>query len=408
MNFSAFVARRYLFSKKSHNVVNIISLISLFGVATGAMALLIVLSVYNGFDGLIKSVFNTFDPDLKITINEGKVFDPLNANIDSVKALNYVDIVCPTLEELALLEYEDKMHAAVIKGVPDIFQEMTGVDTMIIEGEYKLKDGNRNYAVVGVGVSYFLSVGLNFVSHIRVFVPKRSGYISMNPKRAFNEKYIMPAGKFSIQQEIDTKYVLVPIEFARSLLAYPVEVSALEIRLSENADFDKAQEEIQALVGNKFVVKNKFQQHEVLYRVMKSEKWAIYMILTFILIIASFNIIGSLSMLIIDKKNDISTLNSLGLDKEGVRKIFLFEGWMISLAGAVIGIILGAIVCWAQQQFGLLKLSSMGTFLVENYPVELKLFDVIGIFITVAVIGFVASWYPVRLFTSRYLQTEAD
>ena len=408
MNFSAFVARRYLFSKKSHNVVNIISLISLFGVATGAMALLIVLSVYNGFDGLIKSVFNTFDPDLKITINEGKVFDPFNAKIDSIKTLSYVDIVCPTLEELALLEYEDKMHAAIIKGVPEVFQEMTGVDTMIIEGEYKLKDGNLNYAVIGVGVSYYLSVGLHFVSHIKVFVPKRTGYISMNPKRAFTEKYIMPAGKFSIQQEIDTKYVLVPIDFARSLLGYPVEVTALEIMLKENADFEKAQEKIQALVGDKFFVKNKFQQHEVLYRVMKSEKWAIYMILTFILIVASFNIIGSLSMLIIDKKNDIATLSSLGVDKAGVRKIFLFEGWMISIAGAIFGLILGAIVCWAQQQFGLLKLSSMGTFLVENYPVELKLFDVVGIFITVAVIGFIASWYPVRLFTSKYLQNETE
>lgn len=404
MNFSAFVARRYLFSKKSHNVVNIISLISVFGVATGAMALLIVLSVYNGFDGLIKSVFNTFDPDLKIEIKEGKVFDPEQANIDSLKNLKFVDIVCPTLEELALLEYEDKMHAAMVKGVPPEFKTMTGVDTMLIEGEYKLRQGDRDYTIIGAGVSYYLSVGLNFVSPIKVYVPKRTGHISMNPSRAFTKKYIFPSAKFSIQQEIDSKYILVPITFARSLLGYPQKVSAIELKLNTAENLEKAQTIVSDIVGKQFVVKNKYQQHEVLYRVMKSEKWAIYMILTFILIVASFNIVGSISMLIIDKKNDVGTLHSLGVEKERVRKIFLYEGWMISIGGAVIGLILGAIVCWAQQTFGLLKLSGMGTFLVDNYPVQMKITDVLGIFFTVVLIGFVASWYPVRYFTKRYLE----
>lgn len=406
MNFSAFVARRYLFSKKSHNVVNIISLISVLGVATGAMALFIVLSVYNGFDGLIKSVFNTFDPDLKVEVVEGKVFGPDSANIKAIRNLPYVDIVCETLEELALLEYESKMHASIVKGVPPVdFQNMTGVDTMLIEGVFRLKEGDRNYAVIGAGVSYYLSVGLNFLSPIKIYVPKRSGYISMNPRRAFTQSYIFPSGKFSIQQEIDTKYILVPIDFARKLLSYPTEITAIEIKLKESANHDLAQNEIQKITGSRFVVKNKYQQHEVIYRVMKSEKWAIYMILTFILIVASFNIIGSLSMLIIDKKNDLATLNSLGVDKERVRKIFLYEGWMISIGGAIIGLLLGAGICFAQQKFGFIKLSSMGTFLVDSYPVIMKFTDALGIFVTVVVIGFLASWYPVRYFTKRFLDS---
>lgn len=404
MNFSAFVARRYLFSKKSHNVINIISLISVFGVATGAMALIIVLSVYNGFDGLIKSVFSTFDPDLKITIKEGKVFDPNTPAIDSLKYIDAVAMVCPTLEEMALLEYDEKMHPSVIKGVPPEFEKMTGVDTMMIEGEYKLTDGKRDYAVVGAGVSYFLSIGLNFITPIKVYVPKRTGHISMNPSRAFDKMFIYPSGKFSIQQELDSKYVLVPIDFARRLLSYPTEVTALELKLKPNSRVDQVQAKVEVLLGNKYVVKNKYQQHEVLFRVMKSEKWAIYMILTFILIVASFNIIGSLAMLIIDKKNDLGTLKSLGLDRDRIRKIFLIEGWMISIGGALVGLILGALVCWGQKEFGFLKMSNLGTFLVDDFPVQMEWADFIGIFITVVIIGLVASWYPVKYFTKKYLQ----
>lgn len=401
MNFSAFVARRYLFSKKSHNIVNIISIISVFGVATGAMALLIVLSVYNGFDSLIKSMFNTFDPDIKITAIEGKVFDPQNANIDSIKNLKYVDYVCPTLEELALLEYDKKNHAAVVKGVSPQYKQMTGVDTMMYEGQYKLQQGDRQYALVGRGISYYLSIGLNFLTPIKIYVPKRSGHISMNPTRAFTKKYIFPSGIFSIQNDIDNKYIIVPLKFARNLLGYPTQVSALEIGLNAKANKKQLQEQIIKLVGNKFNVKNKYQQNEMLYRVMKSEKWAIYMILTFILIIAAFNIIGSLSMLIIEKKQDVVTLSSLGADKKKIQKIFLYQGWTISIGGAFVGLILGAVICWLQQKYGLIKLSSMGAFIIENYPVKMKITDVLGIIVTVVTIGFFTSWYPVKYFTKN-------
>jgi lipoprotein-releasing system permease protein len=404
MNFSAFVARRYLFSKKSHNVINIISMISVFGVATGTMALIIVLSFFNGFEDLIKSVFSSFDPDLKITVNEGKVFDPNTTAFDSIKTLNYVDIICPTLEENVLLEYDKRMHPAVIKGVPEQFMQMSQVDSKMVEGEFVLKQGDRNYAVLGGGVAYYLSVGLNFIDPIFVYVPKRSGIVSLNPSKAFNKEYIFPKGIFQIQQEIDSKYMLVSLEFARNLLSYSTEVSALEIKLKPNTEVDKAQEEMAQILGDKFTIKTQFQQHEVLYRVMKSEKFAIYLILTFILIVASFNIIGSISMLIIDKKEDITTLRSLGLDKENLRKIFLFEGWMISIGGALLGLLIGSAICWIQQTFHVIKLSNMGSFLIDYYPVQMQLNDFIAVFVTVVVIGLVASWYPVKYFINRYLK----
>lgn len=404
MNFAAFVARRYLFSKKSHNVINIISMISVFGVATGTMALIIVLSFFNGFDTLIKSVFSTFDPDIKITVSQGKVFEPNTPAFDSLRALPFVEMLVPTLEENVLLEYEKRMYPAVIKGVTSDFKKMSGVDTMLIEGNYVLNNGNRDYTVIGAGVSYYLSVGLSFLSPIEIYVPKRTARISLNPSRAFNKAYIFPSGIFSIQQEIDSKYILVPLGFARQLLSYHSEVSALELKLKKGIKPEQAQETIAQLLGPEYTIKNRYQQHEVLYRVMKSEKYAIYLILTFILIVASFNIIGSLSMLIIDKKNDISTLRSLGLEKKTLQKIFLIEGWMISIGGAMIGLLIGSAICFIQQEFGLLKLSNTGTFLVDSYPVKMLWTDFAAIFITVVAIGLLASWYPVKYFTKRYLQ----
>ncbi len=379
-------------------------MISVLGVATGTMALIIVLSVFNGFDSLIKSVFSTFDPDLRITVTEGKVFDPNTAAFDSIKALPFVDMACFTLEENVLLEYEKRMTPAIVKGVPPEFKALSGVDTMVREGSFILTQGDRDFAVIGAGISYFLSVGLNFLSPIEVYVPKRTGSVTMNPATAFNKEYIFPSGIFSIQQEIDSKYILVPMSFARKLLGYETEVSAMEIKLKPGTNKEEAQESIGALAGNQFTTKNRYQQHEVLYRVMKSEKFAIYLILTFILIVASFNIIGSLSMLIIDKKNDIATFRSMGLDKDRLQKIFLFEGWMISIGGALLGLVLGGLICWLQQNFGFLKLSNMGTFLVDDYPVQMLWTDFAMVFGTVVVIGLVASWYPVKYFTKRYLQ----
>lgn len=392
-----------MFAKKSHTVINIISGISVFGVAVGTMALIIVLSVYNGFDSLIKSVYSSFDPDLKITAAEGKVFDPTLSVLDSIRYFEAVEMVCHTLEENVLLEYEERMYPAVIKGVPLNFSEMTGIDTMMRDGKFVVNDGHRDKLVMGMGVSYYLSVGLHFLSPVKVYVPKRSGKVSMNPRRAFNTERIFPSGIFSVQQDIDSKYVITSLDFVRRLLNYPVDVSALEIKLKPGADSDEVQDMIATAIGSNYVVKNRYQQHELLYRVMKSEKWAIYMILTFILIVASFNIIGSLSMLIIDKKNDLPTYKSMGMRAEQIKKVFLYEGWMISIGGALVGIVLGALVCLLQIKFGLLKLNSSGSFLVDNYPVKMEVVDFIGVFGTVVLIGVLASWYPVQYFTKRYL-----
>lgn len=406
MNLSAFVARRYLFSKKSHNIINVISIVSLIGVSVCTMALIIVLSVFNGFNDLIKSMFSNFDPDIKITAAQGKVFEP-----DSLSALNNLDcieLVCETLEENVLLEFDKHINPATIKGVSEHYSRLTGIDTTVYDGSFVLNDGHRPMAVVGSGLAYFLSLNLNFVRPIRIYVPKRSARISMNPERAFSKSYIYPSGFFSIQNEINTRYMIVPIDFARELLEYSTQASALEIKLKPGTSKDNARDVIQQAVGDEYVVKTQYQQHEMLYKVMKSEKFAIFLILTFILIIGSFNMIGSLSMLIIDKKNDISTLSHLGLNKKGIQRIFTYEGWIISIGGALLGLTLGLIVCWLQQTFGFLKLDSMGSFVVSDYPVKMIWSDFVLALATVTCIGLVASWYPIRLFTKRYLSDFPD
>lgn len=408
MNLSAFVARRYLFSKKSHNIINVISGISLVGVAVCTMALIIVLSVFNGFDDLIKSMFSNFDPDIKITPAQGKVLDPADPNLQKVSQLSCVDIVCETLEENVLLEYDKHMNPGIIKGVSEQYNKLTGIDTTVINGSYTLNDGHRPMAVVGAGLAYYLSVNIHFINPLLIYVPKRSGRISVNPERAVNKSYIYPSGIFAIQQEIDTRYMIVPIDFVRNLLEYPTQASALEIKLKPGSDPAKSYEQISQTVGSEYVVRTQYQQHEMLYKVMKSEKFAIYLILTFILIIGSFNMIGSLSMLIIDKKNDIKTLSHIGLSKKGIRRIFAAEGRMISIGGAVVGLLLGLLVCWLQQTFGFLKLDSMGSFVINNYPVKMIWTDFVLVLATVVGIGLLASWYPIRIFTKRYLSDFPD
>ena len=408
MNLSAFVARRYLLSKKSHNIINFISAISLIGVAVCTMALIIVLSVFNGFDELIKSMFSNFDPDIKITPVQGKVLDPQDELLRSACKISCVDLVCETLEENVLLEYDGHMNPGIVKGVPDSYSRLTGVDTMVINGTFSLNNGSRPMAVIGAGLAYYLSVNINFVNPLLIYVPKRSGRISMNPERAFSKSYIYPSGVFAIQQEIDTRYMLVPLDFARNLLEYPTQASALEIKLKPGTDHNRARNEIQQAVGNEYVVHTQYQQHEMLYKVMKSEKFAIYLILTFILIIGSFNMVGSLSMLIIDKKNDIKTLSHIGLSKQGIRRIFASEGRFISIGGAVMGLLLGLLVCWLQQTFGFLKLDSMGSFVISSYPVKMIWSDFVLVLVTVVGIGLLASWYPIRVFTRRYLSDFPD
>ena len=403
MRFPLYIARRYLFAKKSQNAINVISAISMLGVGVGTMALVVILSVFNGFDEVVRSLFNSFDPDIRITPVRGKVFTP-DERFDQIREMDGVLFLSEILEENALLKYDERQHIATIKGVDESFVHVTGIDSMVYDGEMILKDKNRSYAVVGQGVAYSLQIGLNFINPLFVYVPKRLGQINLaNPEDAFRRQYIFPKAIFAIEQDYDSKYVIVPIEFMRELLEYADEASAVEIKLDPSFDPNATQEKISEILGENFLVQNRTQQNEVFYKVMRSEKYAIFLILTFILIIASFNIIGSLSMLIIDKKNDIRSLRNMGAGKKLISRIFLLEGWMISITGSLIGMVLGTLISWVQDRFELLKLKGSGTFVIDAYPVDLQPGDVLLVWITVLLIGFLAALYPVRQISRKYL-----
>lgn len=390
-------------SKKSKNAINIISIISVIGVAVGSMALIVVLSVFNGFDGLIKSMYNSFNPDLHVSLIEGKSFSKDSIYISKLKQIEGIYEIAEIIEENALLKYGERQYIARLKGVNEAFDDITGIDSMIVDGNYILKNKDEQFAVVGQGVAYYLAIGLHFVNPIIAFVPKRIGNISTyDPSSSFKQKYVYPSGIFSIQQEFDVKYVIVPIEFMQDLLDYKNELTALEIKLIKNADEQKVKSEILKIIGNKFQIKNRYEQNETFYKIMRSEKWAIYFILTFILIVASFNLIGSLTMLIIEKKKDIFTLQSMGANTSLIRKIFFFEGWMITIVGAITGLIFGLFICWAQETYGLVKLQGSGSFIIDAYPVAVNLFDVLIVIIIVLAIGSIAAWVPARYITKKH------
>jgi len=403
VNLSFYIAKRYLFAKKSRNAINIISGLSVFGVAVGTIALIVVLSVFNGFDDLIKSLYSSFDPEIKITPAEGKTFVPHSASFDTLRQLEEIIFFSEVLEENALLRYGEKQYIATVKGIDDQFSSVTGIDTMIVEGEFSLYKKNRPYAIVGQGIAYYLGMGLNFITPINIYSLKRSGNISINPEQVINRKYIFPSGVFSIEQEYNTKYILVPIQFARELLQYTNEVSALELRLDPEADVAAVQGRIRSLLGDQYVIQNRNEQNELFYKIMKSEKWAIFFILTFILIVASFNIVGSLTMLILDKKKDIETLRNLGASDGLIKRIFVTEGWLISFSGALIGLLIGSLISWLQAKYGLIKLEGSGSFIIDAYPVVYQFTDVIKVLLTVMFIGFIAAWYPVRFTSKRFI-----
>lgn len=403
MNLPFYIAKRYLVSKKKQNVINIISMISVVGVSLGTMALIIVLSAFNGLNGLITSLFGSFDPDLKITALVGKTFVPNSQEFDQIKKMEKVLFYAEALEDNALLKYGNRQRPAIVKGVSEEFALMTGVDTMLTGGEFVLEQTNNKYAVIGYGVARSLGVGLNFIDPIKFYVPKRNAKVGHNPMNAFKVDFLFPKGVFSIQEDFDSQYVLVPMAFARTLFERKEEVSAIEIKLKDFDQSDEVQEDIQNLLGEDFLVKNRFEQHDVLFKMMETEKTAIFFILAFILVIASFNIIGSLSMLIIDKQNDIETLKSIGANKTLIQRIFLLEGWLISLSGAVIGTFLGVLICYLQLKFGLIKITGADNFVFSTYPVRIQFLDVSLVFLTVVVIGYLASRLPVRYLTRKFL-----
>lgn len=411
MNLPFHIAWRYLKSKKSHNVINIISGISVAGVAIGTMALIVVLSVFNGFEGLVISLFNTFDPPLKVTPALGKTFHSTAYPWGKIQQLNGINFQTGVIEEKALLKYGKQQFLATLKGVDSSYTSWTNLDSMITEGSLMLKYKGEPLAIPGQGIAYYLGIHLeDFQAFIEVYAPRRTAQIGASPENAFQRMDIRPSGIFSVQQDFDTKYMIVPLSFTRELFEYNDELTSVEISLSPNADMDELQSAIKKQLGNDFVVKNRFEQQETLYQVMHSEKYAIFMILSFIILIATFNVIGSLSMLILDKSKDISVLYALGANNKLVKRIFMTEGILVSFSGALIGMFLGALVCIVQQKFGLVKINAEGgSFLISAYPVLMQLKDFIFVFLVVSFIGILAAWFPVtgikKITTSK---TESD
>lgn len=402
MKLAFYIAKRYLFSKKSHNLINILSGISVTGVCIGTMALIIVLSVFNGLEDLISSMYNSFNPDIKIEAKLGKTFDINHFKLDALTKINGVANYCEVVEENALLRYKNKQQIVLLKGVSNTFTKVSKVDSCMVEGKFLLQKGDGNFMVLGYGIYDMLGIELtDFTSAVSVYIPKRSKTMSIDPTEAFNNETVMPSGAFSIQQDFDTRYVIVPLHFARKMMDYTTEVTALEIGLKPGCDAAKVQQEISKLIGNDFIVKNKLEQEELFYKIIKSEKMAGILILSFILLIAAFNIVGSLSMLIIEKKKDIAILRSLGAGNKLIKQIFMTEGLMISLCGALLGLFLGGIIVLIQQYIGIIKLEGSGAFIVKYYPVQLQFMDFLKVIAIVFVIGFLATFYTVGQISKR-------
>ncbi len=395
MKLALKIARRYLVSKKSTNAINLIARVSIVGMMVGTMALLLVLSVFNGFEDLVTSLYNTFNPDIKITAKKGKTFEPDSLQVLQIKNLEGVTAVSKVLEENAQLQYKDKFNIFRLKGVDDAYTDVSQVDTAMVEGEFKLTDGYKNYAVIGAGVEGILGVNImNQFQKLKVYMPRRDVKVStLRPETAFKQDLLSPIGTFFIQQDFDSKYVIVPLRFMRDLLAYKTAVSALEVAIAPNAKPATVQAQIQRILGDGFHVQDRYQQDAFLYKVMRTEKWAVYLILTFILVVAAFNIIGSLSMLVIEKSRDIGILKAMGATKNFIRRLFLLEGMLLALTGATLGCLLSVIICLVQQHFKILKLQG-ASFLIDAYPVSMRFGDFALVFVTVVIISLFASIFP--------------
>ena len=407
MNFPFYIARRYLFSKKSTHAINIISAISVVGVAVATMALVVTLSVFNGFHDMVASLFTQMDPQIKVTPAKGKTAPADDPILTQIRQLPEVDVATECLEDQALAVYGDRQLMVKLKGVGDNFDSLTHIREILQgDGTYELHAADMSYGIPGLGVAYLLGLGYTYDQPLHIFAPRREGQISLtDAEEGFvSDQLYSPGVVFSMKQgKYDKNYILTSIYFTRQLFVQDGMLSSLELRLKSGSNFDRVKEHIQQIAGEKYLVRDRYEQQDDTFRIMKVEKLIAYIFLTFILIIACFNIIGSLSMLIIEKRDDVGTLRNLGASRSQITRIFLFEGRMISAIGAAIGIALGLLLCWLQQQYGLVRLgTSEGSFIVDAYPVSVHPMDIILIFVTVLAVGFVSVWYPVRYF-SRYL-----
>ena len=410
MNLPYYIAKRYLISKKSHNAINVISGVSVCGIALATLALVCTLSVFNGFQELVTTFFTAFDPELKITSVSGKVFDAQDERIQSLRQLPEVEVFSESLEDNAMVQYKGRQAMVVIKGVEDNFNQLTAIDSILYgRGDMVLHDVVVDYAIPGVDVTSSLGTGIRFLDPLEVYAPKRGSKINVaNPSTSFQTAYLHSSGLiFAVnQQKYDASYILTSLSFARDLFQYDTEVSSIELKLKEVSNIYKVQKKISQSLGEDFQVLNRYEQQADTYRIMEVEKLISYAFLSFILLIACFNVIGSLSMLIIDKRADVVTLRNLGANDRLISKIFLLEGCMISFMGAIIGVALGLMLCFAQQEFGILSLgsgASSGAFVVDAYPVSVHFSDVVLVLITVLVIGYLSVLLPVRYLSRRLL-----
>ena len=392
------IAFRYLIAKKSTNAIHVISFTSMIGMLVGSFALILVLSVFNGFEGLVISLYNSFYPDIAITSTQGKTFETTDAILQTLQNNKSIASYSQCLEENAYFKYGNKDYVATIKGVDNNYTKVTGLANQIRLGKFELADSNYQYAVIGAIIFESLNINVeNGILPLQVTVPKSESGTVFLPEDAFSMADIIPAGVFSIQQEIDNKYVFTSLAFAQNIIGAEHKISSIEIKLKDERDIQKIKNELQTTLGKAYQVKTKYEQKQTLYQVMKMERWAVFAILSLIMGIIAFNIVGSLSMLVLEKKKDIKILKAMGADNSLIQKIFIVEGGLIALGGALIGMLLATIICLLQIKFQFIKLSNGGgSFVIDYYPVELKWIDYIATLAVVVVIAIVASYFPAK------------
>ena len=401
MNVPLFIAKRYLFSKKNRNAINIISGISILVVAVSTAALIIVLSSINGFGKLIDEQITTFAPDLKIEIKKGKTFSVNDPGIEKIRRKESISYFAEVIEDNILLKYKEKQLICTVKGVPQNYGEAFGLDTAMTFGLYKTHGNSLNFAVLGAGVSYNLGISVESGESVSLWIPNRKNIQLLNPEHSFNKINLTPAGIISIDVEFDSKYILSSLETIRKFTDRDsLTVSSVEIKVKNSSDIQVLKEDIKNIIGNDYYVKDIYDQFDV-YKIMKSERLAAFIIMLFIILIASSSIIGSVTMLIIEKQKDIFTLLSIGSDLTAIKKIFFTEGFLITIVGGIIGIILGGLLSFAQQYLGIVTFPSDGYYIVDAYPVDVKIIDFVITFISVTLIGSIMSLYPASRIESK-------
>ena len=394
MRLSLIFAFRYVFSKKKTNAINIISGITALAFAVGAAAMIIVLSALNGFENTLTGLFTSFDPALKIETVKGKTFTIDSAKFEQLKKLEGVSDIAQVLEDNAVLKYGESQEIAIIKGVSDNYNRVTQIDCTLVEGSFKLGNSSINGGVFGYELASKLGLNINnTVGFVTIYVPKKGEFENLNPEQNLTIERLLPTGSYFVQEEIDSRYVLVSLPFARSLLGYKNELSALEISVKPNFKISKIKDDLSKSLGNKFIIKDQYQQKESIYKIFKSEKIATFAILSFILLIAAFNMAGALTMLIIEKEKDISILKSMGATNQTIKSVFMLSGLVISIVGSLIGILIGGIIGWLQIKYGLLGIENS---VVDAYPMALKPMDFIFVFTISMIIGLVNAWIPIR------------